>query len=106
MPTFLPLVDAPVAHWGVSCDPGAKQRRGSGEIQVSGYAENEFLIDDDAIGVAAVSDASRVLVGKVVGEDESSAELLERLLAFGAGPAGINHATDGSKVAGFELGYG
>ena len=59
---LLTLGDAPVAHGRVCCDPGAEQRRGSGEIEVGRDAQNEAFVDDDAIGVAAVGDASEVLV--------------------------------------------
>ena len=63
---FLALGDAPVAHGRVGGDSGAEQRRGSGEIEVRGHAQDKALIDDDAIGVAAIGDASEVLVRGVV----------------------------------------
>ena len=69
MPTFLPLADAPVVEGGKGGDAGAEQRRGAGEREVGGDAENEVLIDDDGVGVAAVGDAAEVLVREVVGED-------------------------------------
>ena len=59
---FLALGDTPVAHGRVGCDSGAEQRSGSGEVEVRGDAKNKPLVDDDAIGVAAVGDASKVLV--------------------------------------------
>ena len=59
---LLALGDAPVAHGRVGRDPGAEQRRGSGEIEVGRNAQNETFVDDDAVGVAAVGDASEVLV--------------------------------------------
>ena len=59
---LLALGDAPVAHGRVSCDSGAEQRSGSGKIEVRGHAQDEALVDDDAVGVAAVGDASEMLI--------------------------------------------
>ncbi len=59
---LLAFGDAPVAHGRIGGDAGAEQRRGPGEIEVGGHAQDEALIDDDAIGVAAVGDASEMLV--------------------------------------------
>ena len=53
---LLALGDAPVAHGRVGRDPGAEQRRGSGEVEVGGDAQDEVFVDDDAVGVAAVGD--------------------------------------------------
>ena len=67
-------------------------------------AQNEMFIDDDAFGVAAVGDASEVLVRGVVGEDHVRAELLQAGLALRAGAVGIDQAADRGEVAGFVLG--
>ncbi len=101
---FLALGDAPVAHRRVRRDSGAKQRSGSGEVEVRGNAQDESLVDDDAVGVAAIGDASQMLVGKVVGEGRIRAELLEARLALGAGAVRVDHAADRGEVAGLELG--
>ncbi len=101
---LLALGNAPVAHGRVGRDSGAEKRRGSGEIEVGGNAQDKALIDDDAVGVAAVGDASEVLVRGVVGESHVRAELLKTGPAIGAGAVGINQAADGGKVAGLELG--
>ena len=69
-----------------------------------GTCRTNRSIDDDAVGVAAVGDASQMLVGEVVGESEIRAELLEAGLALGAGAVGIDHAADRGEVAGLELG--
>jgi len=45
---FLALGDAPVMHGRVRRDAGTEQRRGCGEIEVGGDAQNEMFIDDDA----------------------------------------------------------
>ena len=71
-----------------------------------GTFEHESLVDDDAVGVAAVGNAAGVLVGEVVGKGEVGAELLQALLALGAGAVGVDHAADGGEVAGLEFGYG
>ena len=41
---FLALGDAPVVHGRVGGDSGAEQRRGSGEIEIRGHAEDESLV--------------------------------------------------------------
>ena len=69
---LLALADAPVAQRRIGRDAGAEQRRGSGEVEIGGNAQNESLVDDDAVGVAAVGDAAGVLVGGVVGEGRGS----------------------------------
>ena len=101
---LLAFGDAPVAHGRVCCDAGAEQRRGPGEIEVGGDAQDKALVDDDAVGVAAVGDAAEVLVGEVVGEGHVRAELLEAGLALGAGAVRIDHAADRGEVARLELG--
>ena len=67
--------------------------------------QDKALIDDDAVGIAAVGDASEVLIGRVVGERHVRAELLEAGLALGTGAIGIDHAADRGEVAGLELGH-
>ena len=70
-----------------------------------GRCRTKRSVDDNAVGVAAVGDAARVLVGEVVGEGEVRAELLEAGLALGAGAVGVDHAADCGEVAGLEFGY-
>ena len=62
MPTFLPLLDIPVAQRRVGRDARAEQRRGGREIGLVGDLQGEGLIDHDAFRVAAVGHAARVLV--------------------------------------------
>jgi len=62
------------------------------------------LRDDDAIGIAAVGDATELLVGEVVGESRVRAELLEACKALRASAIGIDHAAYGGEVAGLETG--
>ena len=95
-----------MAHRRVGRDPGAEQRRGPGEVEVGGNAQNEAFIDDDAVGVAAVGDAAQVLVGRVVGEGGIWAELLQAGLALGAGVVRIDQAADRGEVARLVLGNG
>src|SRR5205085_352525 len=89
-----------MAQRRVSRDPGAQQRRGRGEIELVGNAQDEILVDDDALRVAAVSDAAGMFVLAVVSEDRPVvAKLLEMLPAIVTGPAGIDHATDRGQLA-------
>jgi hypothetical protein len=76
----------------------------SGEVEVGRDAQNKVPIDDDAVGIAAVGDASEVLVRGVIGEDPVRAELLETCLALGTGAIGIDQAADRGEVAGPEPG--
>jgi len=99
---LLALADAPVAHGRVCCDSGAKQRSGSGEVQVRGDAQDEPLVDDNALGVATVGDASQMLIGEIVCQSEIRAELLEARLALGAGAVRIHHAADRGEVTALE----
>ena len=103
---LLAFGDSPVVEGREGGDAGAEERRGSGEREVGGDFEDEPFCDDDGVGVAAVGDASGVLVGEVVGEDHVGTELLEALFALGAGAVGVDHATDGGEVADLEFGYG
>ena len=64
--------------------------------------QDKALVDNHAIRVATVRDASEVLVRKVVRESAVPAELLKAGLAFGAGPVGVDHAADRGEVAGLE----
>src|ERR1035437_8524099 len=101
---FLALCDAPVAHRRVCGDPGAEERRGSGEIKVGGDAQHEAFIDDDAIGVATIGDASEGLVRGVEGEGQVRAELLKAGFAPGTGTVRVDEAADRGEVAGLVLG--
>ena len=98
---FLALGDTPVAHRRVSCYACAEKRPGPGEFEVAGDAQNEVFIDDDAIGISAIGDTSKVLVRSVVGEHQVRAKLLQAGLALWARAVGIDQAADGSKVARF-----
>jgi hypothetical protein len=62
------------------------------------------FFDDNTIGIAAIGDASKVYVWRVVGEGHVGTELLETGLALGAVAVGVNQAADCSKVAGLEPG--
>src|SRR5438876_3013736 len=101
---FFALGHSPMMHRRVGRDPGAEQRRGSGEIEVGWKTQNEMFIDDDAFGVAAVGHASEVLVRRVKGEDHVRAELLETSLALCAGAVRIDHAADRGEIPELVLG--
>jgi hypothetical protein len=82
---FLALGDTPVAQGRIGCNPSTEERRGSSEIEVGGNAQNEAFIDDDAIGVAPVCNASKVLVRGAESEDLVRAEILKASFAVRAG---------------------
>src|SRR5207302_11281186 len=72
---LLALGDPPMMHGGVGRDTSAKQRRGCGEIEVGGNAQNEVFLDDNAFGVAAVGHASEVLVRSIKRESQVRRDL-------------------------------
>lgn len=78
------------------------ERRGSGEIEVGGDAQDKAFVDDDATGVATIGDASEVLVRGIEGEGHVRAELLKAGLALGAGAVRVDHATDPNMITWFE----
>src|SRR5437667_7682660 len=102
---FLALANAPVAHRRVRRDSSAKQRRGSGGIEIGWDPQNEAFIDYDAFRVATVGHASEVLVRRVEGEDHVRAELLQASFAVWACAVRVDHAADRGKVAGLVLGH-
>ena len=59
-PTFFPF-DSPMTHRRIGCDPGAEERGGPGEIEIRGDTQDEAFVDDDAVGIAAISDRSRLV---------------------------------------------
>src|SRR5579872_1008135 len=65
--------------------------------------QNEALIDDNAVGIAAVSDAPEVLVGRVVGQGDVGTELLEPGLALGTSAIRVHHAANRSEIARLQL---
>src|SRR6266480_528136 len=101
---FLALGDAPMMHGRVCSDAGAEQWRSGGDIEVGGDAQNEMFVDDDAFGVAAVSNPSEVLIRRVEGEDHVRAELFKASFALWAGAVRIDHAADRGKIPGLVLG--
>ena len=63
-----------------------------------------MLFDYDTVRIAAIGDASKVCVWRVIGEGHVRAELLESTLALEAVTVGVNHAADCSNVAWLEFG--
>ena len=84
------------------------QRSGAtpAESQFRGHAQHESLIDNDAVGVATVGDAAQVLVGRIEGECQVRAEILEASPAFGAGAVGVDEAAYCGQVSRLEFRYG
>ena len=101
---FLTFLHLPVAQRRVGGDARAEQRSGRCEIELFGYLQRKSLGDHDALGVAAVGDASDLLVFGVVGESRHVvAILLFARAAAGAHATGIDHAAHRCNVALFEL---
>jgi hypothetical protein len=100
---LLSFADVPLAHRRIRRDPGAKQWRGSGEIEVCGDAKHKSLIHNNALGIAAVGYASKVFIRSVEGVSRIRAELFEACLAFGAGAIRINEAANSGEISGLEV---
>ena len=77
----------------------AEQRRGGGGVERVGNVEEEGLVDDDVVAVAAKGKVALFIFG-VVGEDgmRLRAVLLFARLAGRAGTAGIDHAADADAL--------
>ena len=63
-----------------------------------------MLFDDNTVGISAISDAAKVHIRRVIGEDHVGAELLKAGLALVAVTVGVNQAADCGKIARLELG--
>ena len=84
--------------------PAQRSGAAPARSRLEGTRRTKLLIDDDAIGVAAIGDAPEVLVGRIVGERHVRAELLKAVPAMGAGVVRVDHAADRDEVAGLVLG--
>ncbi|MGX1118415.1 hypothetical protein RKD37_003778 [Streptomyces ambofaciens] len=94
----------PALERGVRGDAGAQQRGGLVQGDALGDAEDEVLVDDDLLGVAAVGGLA-VLADAVVRHHVAArAVLLPAGLAVPALAAGVDHAADAHPVADGELG--
>jgi hypothetical protein len=62
------------------------------------------LFDYNTVRIAAIGDASKVNVWRVIGGGHVRTELLETSLALLAVAVGINHAANCSYIAGLEFG--
>src|SRR5208282_6447255 len=91
---FLALGDTPAAHGRVGCDSSAEQRSDSGEVQIRGDTQHKPLVHYDAVGVAAIGDASEVFVRHIKGECEVGAELLKAGAALGTRAVRVDQAAD------------
>ena len=65
-----------------------------------------MFVDDDALGVAAISDATEMFVRRIESERHVWAELLEVTLAICAGAVGIDHATHRDEIVWFVFANG
>src|SRR4051794_3016833 len=62
-----------------------------------------MLVDNDAVGVAAVSDAAQMLIGTVIRKDGVRAELLESILTLRTRTIRIDEASNGREIACFKF---
>jgi len=65
-----------------------------------------MFIDDDAIGIAAIRDASEVFVRRIKSERHVWAELLEVAFAIWTGPVRVDHATNCDEITWLVVGNG
>ncbi len=64
-----------------------------------------MFFNDNAVRVATIRDASKMLVREIVGESRVGAKLFKASLAVGACTVRVNQAADCSEVAGLEFRY-
>ena len=64
MPTFLPGPAPQCLQRRVQRDARAQQRRGAGQVELRRDAQDELLVDDDPLGVAAVGRRARSCAGR------------------------------------------
>src|SRR5262247_4910812 len=93
----------PVAHGRVGGDPGAEQRRSSGQVEAGGNFHNVVFIDHDVLGITTIGDTPKMLVRGIVRESQIRAELLQAGPTLVAGTIGIAHTADRGEIAGLEL---
>jgi hypothetical protein len=62
------------------------------------------LFDYNTVRIAAIGDASKVPIWRVIGEGYVWAELLESILALVAVTIGVNHAANCSNIVWLESG--
>src|SRR3979490_883368 len=77
----------PVLEWRAKGDAGAEQRRGCIERQIIRDAKNVVFVDNDPLGIAAVSWRAVVLASVVGPHRMHVTILLEALLTGCTGPA-------------------
>src|SRR5579872_3358385 len=102
---FLAISDTRAVQRRVGCNSGAEKRRSSGRLEVRGDAQNESLIDDDALRVTAVGYVSEVPVRRIKGQDHIRTELFKPGPALGTRAVRVDHAANRGEVAGLELGH-
>src|SRR5215213_1680504 len=74
---FLAWANFPMRQRRVSCNACTQQRCSTREIEVGWNSQHEVFIDNDAFGIAAVSDAAEMRIERVVSESVIRAELFE-----------------------------
>src|SRR6185437_16389392 len=76
---------------------------GSRQIEIAWNTQNKMLLHNNAVGVSAIGDLSRMFVWEVVGENWIPAELLQPRPALGTRPVGVDHAPHSRQIARLEL---
>ncbi len=95
----LELAGTPAVKRRVGRDARAQRRGGDVEVEAVGDAEDEALVDDDLLRVAALRDRA-VDVGRVVRADIAAQAVLFLIgEAFGAFAARVDEATHADAVA-------
>src|ERR1700686_563775 len=103
---LLVLADVPAAHGRIRRNSCTQERRDSGEVQVRWDAQHKSLIDDNALGITAIGDASEVLVRRIEGQCHVRAELLKTSSAPGTRSIRVDQAANRCQVAGLEFSDG
>jgi len=101
---LLAFFHVPVTERGICGDPCAKQRRGRCRIQLFRYAQHKRFVDHDAVGISAVSYATKMFIFRVVGKGwHTVAELFVARAAVRAGAVGIDQTAHGGEISRFEF---
>ena len=101
---LLSLGDLRVTQRRIRGNTCAQKRSGAGKIDLGRNSESKGLVDNDAVGIAAVGDATKDFVREVIGQrDAVFAEDFVTIEAGGAMVAGIEHAADGGEIAFLEI---
>ena len=103
-PNLLAFTNIPVPQRRVRRDARAQERRCAGRIKPIRYSQNKCFINHNAVGISAVCNPAKHLVGTVISQDQFVLAIL--LLAgetTGTLTAGTDHTTHRGEISGFEF---